>query len=525
MALSAGDIAIIGVNTDNPDEFAFVALVDIAAGEEITFTDSGWQGTAFRPNEGAVRWTAPAGGITAGTVISFSGVGGDWVAANDANVGTNGFNLSASGDQVIAFQGDSAAPTFLFAVQTNSTEWQTGSNDANQSDLPTGLVIGETAVAVGAGSGAESEFDNSTYNDAVTSGTQAELLAAIANQANWSGNNTRIDPLSSGPFTVNAAVSNTPTEGDDVLTGDATDESIDGLGGNDQISGGAGTDFIYGGEGDDIIDAEAGNGVNTQLLFGQGGNDTYNYSKEDGKVMIAASAENATSGTADTVVFDDLASTDISFSFIDFSKFSYGGDQTTIVLSWDDGNSSGSLKIADEGQEIETYQFTDQTLTAAELLALAEAEVGSIIGQDGVDDFLVGTGADETLDARGGTGTRYQNVAGRDGDDTYIYDRTDGPGFVYIFKDAETYNGGDDTLVLDGFDSSDFTFLTRDYDATSWEGQNKGEHTSLRMTWGDDGNGGPEGSIDIAEMGRHIETFQFDDITMTYDELIAFTGL
>ncbi|NET52128.1 MAG: hypothetical protein F6K09_26575, partial [Merismopedia sp. SIO2A8] len=40
--LSAGDIAIIGINTDDPDDFSFVLLRDIEVGTEITFTDSGW---------------------------------------------------------------------------------------------------------------------------------------------------------------------------------------------------------------------------------------------------------------------------------------------------------------------------------------------------------------------------------------------------------------------------------------------------------------------------------------------------
>ncbi|RME41816.1 MAG: hypothetical protein D6796_15335, partial [Caldilineae bacterium] len=41
--LSAGDIAIIGFNFDNPDEFAFVLLADVQAGTAITFTDNGWR--------------------------------------------------------------------------------------------------------------------------------------------------------------------------------------------------------------------------------------------------------------------------------------------------------------------------------------------------------------------------------------------------------------------------------------------------------------------------------------------------
>ena len=200
-ALSPGDIAIIGVNADNPDDFAFVLLVDIQVGTEIRFTDSGWLSTdSFRGGEGAVKYTAPSD-LSAGTIISYVGNAADFVADNDATVGTSGLNLSASGDQVIAFQGLSTSPALIFAVQTNSNQWQTDSDDSNQSDLPLGLVNGTTAVAVGADSGAESEYDNSVYDMSMTGGTQAELLAAIGNNANWNGNNSSL-AMPSGSFTV-----------------------------------------------------------------------------------------------------------------------------------------------------------------------------------------------------------------------------------------------------------------------------------------------------------------------------------
>ena len=200
--LTAGDIAIIGINTDDADAFTFVATVDLPEGEQITFTDSGILSGAFRGNEGAVQYTVPMGGIAAGIVVEFTGVGGDWAVANDANVGNNGFVLSTSGDQVIAFSGSSAAPTFIFAAQTNSTQFQAtaDANDSNRSELPPGLIEGTTAVAVGAGSGTESEFDNSEYTGPRDQSDKASALAAIANATNWTGDNTRIDPLNTTAF-------------------------------------------------------------------------------------------------------------------------------------------------------------------------------------------------------------------------------------------------------------------------------------------------------------------------------------
>ena len=200
--LTAGDLAIIGINADNPDDFTFVLLTDIEAGTEIFFTDSGvLDDGSFRGNEGAVKYTAPSA-LVAGTVISLTTDNADFEAANDSNVGNNGFALSASGDQVIAFQGSSASPTFIYAAQTNSTQFQSTASASTNSALPTGLSVGTTAVAVGTGPGAGSEFDNSTYNESITSGTKAELLAAISDATNWNGNNTRIDTLADGPFTV-----------------------------------------------------------------------------------------------------------------------------------------------------------------------------------------------------------------------------------------------------------------------------------------------------------------------------------
>ncbi len=193
--LTPGDVAIVGVNTDNPDTFSFVTLTDITIGTKLFFTDSGIQTDgSFRGNEGAILYTAPSN-LSAGTIVNFSGISDDFTNASDGHVGTNGFNLSTSGDQIIAFTGSTENPTFIFALQTNSSMFQTNSNDSNQSDLPPGLEIGRTAVAVGAGQGAESEFDNATYNLSVNSGTKDELLTAIATNTNWDGTNNRIDDL------------------------------------------------------------------------------------------------------------------------------------------------------------------------------------------------------------------------------------------------------------------------------------------------------------------------------------------
>ena len=178
--LLPGDIAIIGFNFDNPDEFAFVTLVDIVAGTEINFTDNGWQANGtFRDTEGTFTWTAGTD-IAPGTVI---------------NPTVSSVAFSASGDQIIAYQGDSSNPTFIYALNSegNPGVWQSDATSSNTSALPTGLVNGETAVAL-------DEVDNAVYTG-ITSGTKQELLAAISDQSNWSGDNSNRQTISTASFT------------------------------------------------------------------------------------------------------------------------------------------------------------------------------------------------------------------------------------------------------------------------------------------------------------------------------------
>jgi len=195
--LAAGDLAIIGFNGDNPDQFAFVLLVDIESGTEITFTDSGVKSDdTFRGNEGAVKFTASSN-YSAGSIITYTGPqsalpSGDFTEANDGNVGNNDMNLSGSGDQIFAFQGTSSSPTFIFGFQINSNVWQADATASTNSALPSSLTNGVNAVAAGAGSGSGSEYDNSVYDESVISGNKSTILSAITNNTNWDGNNSRI---------------------------------------------------------------------------------------------------------------------------------------------------------------------------------------------------------------------------------------------------------------------------------------------------------------------------------------------
>lgn len=132
-ALSPGEIAIIGVRADdidgtigngNDDALAWVPLVNLAPGAEVFFTDAGWESNnTFRELEGAIKYTAPAGGLAGGTVMLLeftnsggnytftpSGGGGIYSDADDANVGTTGVRPATPGDNLFIFEGSTASP-------------------------------------------------------------------------------------------------------------------------------------------------------------------------------------------------------------------------------------------------------------------------------------------------------------------------------------------------------------------------------------------------------------------------------
>lgn len=180
-AINPGDIAIIGIYTDAPDKTAFVALANLPAGTTINFTDEGWKSSgSFRSGENHISWTAPSGGVAAGTVISL-----------DMS------DLSNSGDQVIAYTGSSSSPTFIFALNNDGSSWASNASSNNNSALPTGLTNGGNAIAL-------DEKDNAAYTG-ITSGTASALLAAIANKANWTGSDGST-PNWPNSFTVTSGV-------------------------------------------------------------------------------------------------------------------------------------------------------------------------------------------------------------------------------------------------------------------------------------------------------------------------------
>eukprot|EP00526_Cylindrotheca_closterium_P006820 CAMPEP_0113637648 /NCGR_PEP_ID=MMETSP0017_2-20120614/19713_1 /TAXON_ID=2856 /ORGANISM="Cylindrotheca closterium" /LENGTH=752 /DNA_ID=CAMNT_0000548699 /DNA_START=205 /DNA_END=2463 /DNA_ORIENTATION=+ /assembly_acc=CAM_ASM_000147 len=175
-ALVAGDIQVIAVHSDNPDEVALVTLVDLTAGLEIYLTDSGWAGTEFRDSEGTAKLTVPQGGISAGTIFGFGDEGSNLLLATTW-AETGALSLSTQGDSLIVYcQPSEGKYNFLGAATTNNV-WDPNQSDSNNSGLPAGLE--STSIAL-------PHFDNYIYIGP-SEGKKSDIVEAIAKEEHWSG--------------------------------------------------------------------------------------------------------------------------------------------------------------------------------------------------------------------------------------------------------------------------------------------------------------------------------------------------
>jgi hypothetical protein len=212
MGLTAGDIAILGVNTDAEKSMIFVALTDIPANTTISFTDNGWNATeqSWRTGEGTISWSHTAL-VSKGTCITIT-----FTTPPTANLGTvtksGSFDPAAGGDQILAYEG-TTAPTsntdsiWLYGISIR--DW-VFANNSNTSDLPTALTNAALAFT-----GTSTDIDNGYFangNTAQTevsvSGTKSQLLALFTDNTKYYTNNT--GPLTFPTYTITVIVSEEP---------------------------------------------------------------------------------------------------------------------------------------------------------------------------------------------------------------------------------------------------------------------------------------------------------------------------
>ena len=177
-----GDIAIVGFSANIPKSVTVVALRDFAAGDIISLSDHAYTGvsanypTGFKYTEDTVRYTIPAGGLAAGTVVKWHQENPDW-AQNTA------FDISIDGDTIVVSVDGTNEPTLdnvIFALNYND-QWlpESDSLTSKQSALPTPtLVDGETALVLARGT------REGVYRG-TTQGTREDIIAQVGKSANW----------------------------------------------------------------------------------------------------------------------------------------------------------------------------------------------------------------------------------------------------------------------------------------------------------------------------------------------------
>ncbi|PWI30753.1 hypothetical protein DI383_04710 [Flavobacteriaceae bacterium LYZ1037] len=184
--LATGDIAFTGYQSDTPDSFSFVALVDIPANTTIEFTDNGWLAAGgFRANEGTATWTSPGTIVNAGSEIIVTDANG---IVNIGTITASGLALSTSGDQLFAYNPSNVPSAgnetgFYAGIQMNGP-WEADATSSNTSAQPTSLIGFSLAI--------DPEFDNAYYDCSTTTGTIAQIRTALINPSNWVGDNNAI---------------------------------------------------------------------------------------------------------------------------------------------------------------------------------------------------------------------------------------------------------------------------------------------------------------------------------------------
>lgn len=178
-ALQPGDVSLTGFRADSPDGLRFVVWVDVPAGQEIFFTDNGWTAAeTFRSGETFALWTAPAGGLAAGTEVSLD------FSDSSASSGSleDGLGLSGGGDQILVFTGPTNTPSFVFGFNYAGSVWNNDATGNSSSTLPASLTNETGSMAI-------DHFDNGVYTGP-HSGFRSVLQQEILNTNNWTFNNS-----------------------------------------------------------------------------------------------------------------------------------------------------------------------------------------------------------------------------------------------------------------------------------------------------------------------------------------------
>ena len=186
-SLVAGDLLFIAANADSPDAIAFILMRNIAAGTQIAFSD---KDSLNATNESAFMWTADRA-YALGTVVTILTEPATPTTDKGSIVGTGG-GISTTSETYFAFQGSipaSGTPTLVVDRYIAAINLGTAG--------PMDAAIQAQVAAAGAIISFTPD-DNVRYNGSLSTADLPALRASIANNANWTRNDTTAFPLTGG---------------------------------------------------------------------------------------------------------------------------------------------------------------------------------------------------------------------------------------------------------------------------------------------------------------------------------------
>lgn len=235
--------------------------------------------------------------------------------------------------------------------------------------------------------------------------------------------------------------------GNDIITGNAADNTIDlgagddeahGGAGNDTLIGGVGADSLYGDDGDDVIYVD-----DDDIAFdGGAGNDTvvYNEDRDWVYALSQGNFENATTGSGNDIITGNAADNTIDLGAGNDEAHGGGGIDILRGNEGDDILDGGSGADAlDGGEGIDTASY--ETSASGVTVDLRGASGWGVYGGD----------------AEGDTLTNIENLIGSDHADTFVGDTTNnviwggaGNDSLHGWSGNDTIYGGDGNDTLHG---------------------------------------------------------------------------
>jgi hypothetical protein len=142
--INPNSIYFVGINSDAPKGFSFTINSDIEANTTIYFTDDAFIDVenSLKGSEGTIEFIAKQT-YNAGTIFSF------FDEANDEFTKSGSFNLSSSGDNIIAYQIIDDELIYIAGIgwgRTNNWEYN---NTTNTSDIPKNKNIPIEVIQLG----------------------------------------------------------------------------------------------------------------------------------------------------------------------------------------------------------------------------------------------------------------------------------------------------------------------------------------------------------------------------------------